>query len=369
MTLLDTIQQLDANLRAGRFTNEAEVSTGVVLRILQGLDWPVFDTSVVAQQFPLKIPNGGTRREDIALCREDGRPLVFIEVKAVGKIVGADLQLFEYCFHGGVPFAVLTDGQEWHFYLPMEPGNYDDRSVYKLDILEQDHNECCSRFRRYLSIESVRQGSNLEYARSDRNIADRLVTIQTTLPRAWETILTGMDDSISEILADKVEDLCGFRPDMDTCADFLRNAIHQLSPSSAPIPRPTALPPKPSSPPSGTSEELHFTGFVFQDERRTFSTARATMLAVFDKLAEYDATFLDRFASRKHGRKRRYLAQDKYELYPDRPDLCEQSSSELAVGGWFISTNWGKQAWEGIARLACEVAGLTFGSDIVISFG
>ena len=264
MTLLDTIQQLDANLTAGRFTNEAEVSTGVVLRILQDLDWPVFDTSVVAQQFPLKIPTGGTRHEDIALCREDGRPLVFIEVKAVGKIVGADLQLFEYCFHGGVPFAVLTDGQEWHFYLPMEPGDYDDRSVYKLDILEQDHNECCTRFRRYLSIESVRQGSNLEYARSDRNIADRLVTIQTTLPRAWETILTGTDDSISEILADKVEDLCGFKPDMDTCADFLRNAINQLSPSSAPntpTNRPTS---KVIVPPSGTSQELNFTGSFFK---------------------------------------------------------------------------------------------------------
>ncbi len=356
MTLLGTIQQLDASLRVGRFTNEAEVSTGVVLRILQDLGWPVFDTSVVAQQFRLQTPNGGTRREDFALCREDGRPLVFIEVKAVGKIIGADFQLFEYCFHGGVHFAVLTDGQEWHFYLPMEDGNYDDRRVYKLDILEQDHNECCTRFQRYLSIESVRQGSNLENARSDRNIADRLVAIQTALPRAWETILTDADDSISEILADQVEDLCGFRPGMDTCADFLR----QL--------RPSPSPPKPPPPFRDPPEELSFTGFVFKDERRTFSTARAMMLVVFDKLAEHDATFLDRFASRKHGRKRRYLAQDKYELYPDRPDLCDQASSELAVGGWFISTNWGKQAWEGIAKLACEVAGLKFGSDIVISF-
>jgi hypothetical protein len=37
--------------------------------------------------------------------------------------------------------AVLTDGQEWHFFLPTEQGDYGERRVYKLDLLERDPQE------------------------------------------------------------------------------------------------------------------------------------------------------------------------------------------------------------------------------------
>ena len=62
---------------------------------------------------------------------------VFIEVKRVGGIKGGDRQLFEYAFHEGVPMALLTDGQEWHFYLPLEQGSYQDRRLYKLDMINR----------------------------------------------------------------------------------------------------------------------------------------------------------------------------------------------------------------------------------------
>ena len=32
--------------------------------------------------------------------------------------------------------AILTDGREWNFFLPAEHGNYAERSVYKLDIVD-----------------------------------------------------------------------------------------------------------------------------------------------------------------------------------------------------------------------------------------
>ena len=41
MALVDVIQQVKADLRAGRFANEAAISQSVVLPILQSLGWPV----------------------------------------------------------------------------------------------------------------------------------------------------------------------------------------------------------------------------------------------------------------------------------------------------------------------------------------
>lgn len=360
MAMNDTIRQVRIALREGRFTSEAAVSTGVVLRILQALGWPVFDTTVVYPQYPVKVPRGNTRHEDLALCRSDGQPLVFIEIKAVGKLAGADVQLFEYAFHQGVSFAVLTDGQEWHFYLPMEPGSYDERSVYKLDILEQDDDECIARFNRYLAMENVLQERNMENARHDRNAANRHSRIETALPRAWQQLIADSDNALTEILADKVEDLCGFKPDLDTCADFLKDSITSWSgvardPDLQTEPRSLEAPPEPG-----------FTGFVLRGRRYPYATNAALMRGLFDELSARDSTFLERFAARKHGAKRRYLAADKYDLYPDRRDFCDKYSYELAVGGWFLSTHWNKAVWEKIANLACEVARLRPGEDVAI---
>jgi len=66
--------------------------------------------------------------------------VILIEVKQVGQSKGADRQLFEYAFHKGVPMAILTDGQEWNFFLPTEQGDYSERQLYKLD---RDIVKCC----------------------------------------------------------------------------------------------------------------------------------------------------------------------------------------------------------------------------------
>ena len=89
------------------------------------------------------------------------------------------------------------------------------------------------------------------------------------------------------------------------------------------------------------------------------------MTQLFQELAKVDSTFLERFASRPHGKKRRYIARTKNELYPDRPDLCESASLQL-VDGWWMGVNYSKENMEKIIRLACEVSGLKFGTDLII---
>ncbi|GIV86872.1 MAG: hypothetical protein KatS3mg054_0901 [Chloroflexus sp.] len=153
MAISNHIEKVRERLRRGEFTSEAAVSQGILLPTLHEPGWPVFDTSVVVPEFSIQ-----GRRVDFALCYPALRPLIFIEVKKVGMSEGADRQLFEYAFHSGVPVAVLTDGQEWSFYLPGEQGRYDERRVYKLDLLEREIEEAVSRLERYLQYERVCSG-------------------------------------------------------------------------------------------------------------------------------------------------------------------------------------------------------------------
>ena len=145
MTLKKDIDDIRKGLEANQYGSEAAVSQGIVLRLLNVLDWPTYNTQVIIPEYSVE-----GRRVDYALCHPLSKPLVFIEVKQVGNIEGAERQLFEYAFHTGVPIAILTDGREWHFFHPSGQGDYKERRVYKLDLIERDSEESAIRLNRYL---------------------------------------------------------------------------------------------------------------------------------------------------------------------------------------------------------------------------
>jgi hypothetical protein len=357
--LQEGIERIQRDLRAGRFRNEAAVSQGILLPILQELGWPVFDTQRVAPEYVLE-----GKRVDFALCDGSGRPRVFLEVKRVGQVGGGDRQLFEYAFHGGVPVAVLTDGQEWSFYLPGEEGHYEERRVYKLDILERDPSDSAERLNRYLAHDRVLAGDALEAARVDYRDAARIRQIEATLPKAWHGLLEGQDSILVELLADKVEDLCGYKPDPDTCSRFLTDLARKGGPGvTAPphAPSPTKLTP---SAPVPSASQIEFT---IDGKRRAAGSAREVMEEILRSFSKRDPSFLDRFVARKHGRKRRFVARDRSELYPGRPDLCETHSVELTPG-WWMGTNYSKRSIGEIIQLACEVAGVHL-ADLAVNLG
>lgn len=220
MPLSDHLKKVQEGLRQGTYVSEASVSQGILLPALHELGWPVFDTSLVVPEFSVE-----NRRVDFALCHPKNKPAVFIEVKNVGLSDGADRQLFEYAFHLGVPMAILTDGQEWSFYLPGEQGRYDERRVYKIDLLERSLDEIESRLVRYLKYPNVVSGEALKSARSDYQNVSRYRIIANNLPKAWDSLIQEQDSLLLELLAEKVEDLCGYKPDLDVCSQFLDEQI------------------------------------------------------------------------------------------------------------------------------------------------
>lgn len=360
LSLNQHIEEVRAGLRAGRFGNEAAVSQGVVLRILGAVGWPAYDTQVVMPEFALQ-----GRRVDYALCHPPAKPRVFIEVKQTGQADGAERQLFEYAFHAGVPLAVLTDGQEWNFFLPAEAGDYGERRVYKLDLLERDVAESARRLERYLSYEATCSGKAHADARADYQDVARERQTRDTLPQAWAKLVEEADDLLVELLADRVESLCGYKPDPNAVAAFLRDKIalrHGEPPRVSPVSRHAA--PVNAPRPAGTAAVgVPSFGFNLNGDTTSCRNGREVLIKAIEAFAASDGTFLERFAALPHhGRRRRYIASNRADLYPGRPDLAEEHSYQLASGHW-LGINVSHNAIERILRIGCDVLGLRYGKD------
>jgi hypothetical protein len=358
-------------IRAGRFSNEAAVSQGIVRRVLNVLSWPVYDTDIVTPEYSV-----GGRRVDYALCHPPLKPIVFIEVKQVGQSSGADRQLFEYAFHQGVQMAILTDGQEWHFFLPAERGDYGERRVYKLDILERDVGESVNRLRRYLDYNRVASGSAIDDARKDyRDIAkDR--EIRATLPEAWNKLIDDGDDLLIELVATTVESLCGYKPDPEAVNSFLSEKL-RLGTSTVPSPA-VELKTKPTGqPPLGRNtkkpKRLGAFSFVLFDQPFTATNGRDVTYKVLRALAERDAGFAERFvALPKRAGGRPYLARSPEALYPGSPHLALTNGNFrelIPKSGWFLDLHLSHRSMERVIKMACQAAGITYGADLIVHLG
>lgn len=380
------IEAIRVGIMAGRFSNEASVSQGIVLRLLHALGWPSYDTDAVWPEYSLS-----GRRVDYALCSPPGKPIAFIEVKQIGQSDGAERQLFEYAFHDGVPLAILTDGREWNFFLPGEQGDYGERRVYKLDIVDRDVKECSERLERYLLHSAVASGAAIQAARDDYRNVSKDRQMLAALPKAWHQIIADEDEMLLEIVADRVESLCGFKPGPDMVAAFLKDSVagraaQPIAPARTPIQpiqRPAPVPAqeaaRPVEPiatqtprtavPQRTAAPHGQTGFSFEGQFYPARNAIDTLRQVFDLFIKRDPTFGERFAGLpKHGRTRRYLARDANDLYRDRPDLVRDCSIKLD-SGWWMSTNHSKQTIGQIIAMACDVANVAHGRDLVDSLG
>jgi hypothetical protein len=369
MSLDKHLEEIRLGIKTGRFVNEAAVSQGIVLRLLHALSWPAYDTQIVCPEYSLQ-----GRRVDYALCHPPGKPIAFVEVKQIGQSEGAERQLFEYAFHIGVPLAILTDGQEWNFFLPGEQGDYGERRVYKLDIIERDIFESASRLTRYLQYDAMVSGAAIEHAREDYRNVSRDRQMKSALPKAWVRLLEEEDELLLELVADRVESLCGYKPDPNTVARFLKeNVALKVTPTVVPqqpsrssaspaiavlnTPRVPAFP-KPSS-----------IGFVLEGQHYPARSAREVLEGVFEALNKRDTKILDRFAALpKHGRTRRYLAKNPSDLYPGRPDLARDHSAQLS-SGWWLSINHSRATIERIIEMVCDVAQLKYGTDLQANIG
>jgi predicted type IV restriction endonuclease len=360
------LAEIRNRLKTSRFANEASVSQGIVLPILNELGWDVFNVDIVSPEYALE-----GRRVDFALCHPAKRPQVFFEIKQVGQSVNTERQLFEYAFHSGIPMAVLTDGREWGFFLPGEQGSYDERRVYKLDILERDITETIERLQRYLAYSRVRSGEAIEAARQDYRNAAKAREAKSTLPSAWAKIIEEQDELLIELLAAKVESMCGYKPDARDVVIFLSQLQSNNYQNVSTVPSPK-MQIKPvgrrnqsiSFQQTATASTLEWIGFVFHGKEYRTNKGSKTLVQLFNLFSEEFPQFLENFYKLDEPtekRKRRYLGKQKSDLNPDGIYQANQLQS-----GWWLDTKYGINDMETIARLACKAAGIEFGTDLKI---
>lgn len=152
MTLKEHIDDIRSGLQKGIYIDEAAVSQRIVLRLLNALGWPISNTQIVHPEYSV----GGRRRVDFALCHPPSKPIVFIEVKQVGKIEKNEQQLFEYALDYGVmPIAVLTDGRKWSFFHLMRLEYYRELKACELDLIKSNTEEIANCLNRYLNYQSI----------------------------------------------------------------------------------------------------------------------------------------------------------------------------------------------------------------------
>ena len=326
--LTERIRAARQRLLDGSLGNEASVSSGVVMPIIDALGWSAFDPTQVYPEYRVE-----GRRVDYALLTR-GTPAVFIEVKQPGMMGRADRQLFEYAFHEGVPFAVLTDGATWHFYVPSLQGSYDDRRVYLLDLLERDPAESAERLTRYLAREAVESGEAEERARSDHKRSRQRKGAENAIPQAWANLVA--EPRLADLLATEVESVCGFQPETADIAAFLSS----LRPANKTLPAPTTpqpRPPRPATPivPSGGAPSSRLITDLLEtiDRIRTrqiidsnLSVENARRLVVNEIAAERDVT--PQTVADAH---RRRL----------RPDITGSGEFDVAVSKWLGGDNSG----------------------------
>lgn len=352
MSIHARIENARSLLRSGRIANEASISSGVVLPILDALGWPAFNPSVVAPEYSV-----GKRRVDFALLTK-GTPAVFLEVKQPGLADGADRQLFEYAFHEGVPIAILTDGTTWHFYLPAMQGSYDERRVYLLDLLEREPSESAERLERYLSRDAVESGDAFDRARQDYKRTKQRKEASEAIPQAWANLVADADGVLEDLLAAEVERVSGFEADPRDVRGFLKS----LSLESTPLPKAKAARRPPRT--HHTQADQSKGGYEINGNYVACRMGRDVIAGVFRSLASRDPQFPERFATQVKGKKRAYLARSRTELYPGRPDFANQSV-EIAPG-WFVATHNSSDLKKRIIQKACKVAGLQYGVDVKV---
>ena len=218
--------------------DEASVKQGVILRILHALGWDTFDIEEVRPEHSV-----GSRRVDYAL-RPDGRNKVFLEAKRPNEDLSNHApQLLDYSFREGVSLATLTNGLNWWFYLPLREGSWEERRFGVIDLRNQDVSQTADSLIDFLSRENVRSGTAVENAESHLAKLWKARKTEEILPKAWEQVITDLDDILVELLSEKVEEMCGWQPDVDQVKRFLTDSLNPTPAQSFSTSLPT--PPQP----------------------------------------------------------------------------------------------------------------------------
>ncbi len=232
--LIDVISRL----KHGEYKNEEHVRLSLVCRVLEYLGWDIWNPREVFSEFAA-MPQEDASRVDVALFMPPQllHPAVFIEVKAVGKLVpviqSAELQLRNYNRNNQADISVLTDGQIWRFYLSSASGEFSDKCFEKLDLCASDISldDLESEFDTFLSKEAIQSGKAVEEARIYLKRTDAERIMYDMLPFAQRDSEEDPTLSLIECFIKRCTER-GTECSRDKALRFIKDARHRPIPTS-----------------------------------------------------------------------------------------------------------------------------------------
>ena len=277
---------------------------------------------------------------------------VFIEVKRPSEnLEDHQEQLLEYAFRDGVEIAILTSGRVWWFYLPLAKGSWEQRKFFTIDILQQQAETATSHFRKFLAKESVASGSALREAQSIHEGRERERAVRQTIPKAWADLCTEPDEMLLELLADKVERLCGHKPDPQVLAEFL---LQRQAPEQPTVSLPhqskhltPQVAPSQIKRPDGSYINTKPVAFSFSGKRFLVETWKDLLAKLATALYDSHRSDFKRVLS-LHGTKRAYFAEDERGM---------TQPVEISGSGTYVETHLNANAVVRLCRNAIELFG------------
>ncbi len=220
----ELLADIKARLLKGEYKNEEHVRLSLVVRVLDGLGWNIWNPMEVNAEFVV-VPSEDNKKVDVALFLRPVVPSVFIEIKAVGqmqgKLTAIEQQMRNYNRDNQAMFTVITDGRNWRFYLSSAGGEFSRRCFKTFDLLDDDLEEVEA------SLSAFLKKSEIENARQKAEDYLKLNQIQRTaedcLPEARRKISEPPYPSLPDALVSLVGEK-GFSITQDKAVKFIKEA-------------------------------------------------------------------------------------------------------------------------------------------------
>ena len=360
--LEEVIQAIRIKLEKG-FPNEAAVSQGAVLPILQACGWNTHDTDEVCPEYGTQ----DKQRVDYALLRGD-KPLLFIEVKhrldndrSLDKGIE---QLLKYAYDEGVPVAVLTDGDAWLFYWPAAPERrYADRLAQEIQLTRTEPAEAATVLRKYLQ-----KSSDLSPNRLRKTIEEAFHL--NKLPSLLEEIFQNPTDELVELIEGVAK-----QRDIDVGKEQIRAFLPQWlkkykpsnsSPSSTAMPSNTPSTPHASGAPPLSSPPAGL-GYYYKGTFYPASRKSDIYFEIISRLIQDYPHFADQFSRESVGNERYYLFRksEKDRLPEEMQKRYEQNSRQYREieQDWLVLANLNDENKRRKLKQAAEIVGLPFDDE------
>jgi len=196
--------------------SERVIEQSIVLKLLSKLGWDAFNDEEVFPQYAMD-----NKKVDYSL-RISGQNKVFIEVKKTSEeLEKHQEQLLNYSFRSGIKIAILTNGIDWWFYLPLLETPWEQRKFYSINLKSQKEDDISNRFRDFLSKSNIQSDKAIEMANQYHSSKLKHEIVMKNIPIAWDTIIKDHNDLLVELLIEETEKKCGFLPEKDEIYIFL----------------------------------------------------------------------------------------------------------------------------------------------------